>query len=60
MDDALPAVVGALAAGIARECPNDETLGLLAALFTQLGDSLGLIAAARACNQAEESENASV
>jgi hypothetical protein len=53
MNDALPAVVGALAAGIARECPNDETLGLLAALFTQLGDSLGLIAAARACGQTE-------
>ena len=44
--DGLPVVVGMLSTAIARGRSTDE-LTILAALFTQLGDSLALIAAAR-------------
>ena len=44
--DGLPVVVGMLSTAIARGRSTDE-LTILTALFTQLGDSLALIAAAR-------------
>ena len=44
----LPATVGVLASTIADGL-NDNEVALLAALFTQLGDSLALILALRAC-----------
>ncbi|MDO5111613.1 MAG: hypothetical protein Q4E65_04855 [Clostridia bacterium] len=44
--DSLPAMIGALSASIAEGC-TDEELAILAAAFTQLGDSLALILAAR-------------
>ena len=47
--DSIPAAVGAISASIAQGCP-DEELAILAAAFTQLGDSLALILAARSCN----------
>ncbi len=46
--DSVPATIGALSAAIAQGLSNDE-LALLAAAFTQLGDSLALILASRAC-----------
>ena len=46
--DSLPAAVGALAAAMAQG-RSEEELAVLAALFTQLGDSFGLILAARLC-----------
>ncbi|GEM_PF-214501 len=49
----LPAAVGALAAAIARD-RSDEEVALLAAVLTQLGDSLAVIAASRACQSAQE------
>ena len=49
----LPAAVGALAAAIA-EGRGDQELALLAAIFTQLGDSLAVILAARDCQSAQE------
>jgi len=45
--------VGALAAAIARD-RSDEEVALLAAVLTQLGDSLAVIAASRACQSAQE------
>lgn len=45
--DALPAAVGALAAALAQG-RTAEDIALLSAIFVQLGDSLALIAAARA------------
>ncbi len=48
--DSLPAAVGALAAAIAQGRSADD-LALLGAIFTQLGDSLALIAAARDCDE---------
>ena len=49
--DSLPAAVGALAASIAQGRSQEE-IALLAAIFTQLGDSLALVLAARACSGA--------
>lgn len=49
----LPAAVGALAAAIAQG-RSDEEIALLAAVLTQLGDSLAVIAAARGCQSAQE------
>lgn len=46
--DGLPAAVGALAAAIAAELGDDE-LALLSAILVQLGDSMTLILARRAC-----------
>lgn len=42
----LPALIGALAAAIAQELTTQQ-VSLLAAVLTQLGDSLSVIAAAR-------------
>lgn len=50
--DSAPITVGALATAIAQN-RSEEDIVLLAALFTQLGDSLALIAAARACSAAK-------
>ncbi len=47
--DSLPAVAGAAAAAIAQG-RNEKEIALLAAFFTQLGDSLELLLAARDCN----------
>lgn len=49
--DAVPAAAGAIAAAIAQD-RSDEDIALLAALLTQIGDSLALILAARACETA--------
>lgn len=46
--DTIPSVVGALSAAIARG-RSDNEIALLAAVFTQLGDSLALILAAKDC-----------
>ncbi len=51
--ETLPAAIGAAAAALAREL-SDEELGLLAAVFTQLGDSLATILALRACEKQRE------
>ena len=48
--DSLPAVIGAMAASLAQG-RTEEEIALLAALFTQLGDSLAVILAARDCNK---------
>lgn len=45
---ALPMGVSALAAAIANRVPDDTELALLAAIFTQLGDTLDTILAQRA------------
>lgn len=45
---ALPVGVSALACAIAQQIENTDELSLLGALFTQLGDTLETIAAARA------------
>lgn len=50
--DSLPAAVGALSAAIAQG-RNDDEIALLSAVFTQLGDGLALLLAARECNRAE-------
>ena len=48
---ALPVGISALACAIADAIPNQSDLILLAALFTQLGDTLATIAAQQnACN----------
>ena len=47
--DSLPAVAGAAAAAIAQG-RNDQEIALLAAFFTQIGDSLALLLVARECN----------
>lgn len=44
--ESIPALAGALAAAIAQG-RSDEELALLAALLSQLGDSLALVLAAR-------------
>ena len=44
---ALPVGVSALACAIAQQIENTDDLVLLGALFTQLGDTLDTIAAAR-------------
>lgn len=44
--DCLPATIGTLACAIAKDC-SDEEIGLLSAIFVQLGDSLAAILAAR-------------
>ena len=49
--DALPAAVSAAAAG-----KSDEEVALFAAIFTQLGDSLAMIVALRACEKSGGSE----
>jgi len=48
--DSVPAAIGALAAAVAQG-RSDEEIGLFAAIFTQLGDSLALILAARVCEE---------
>ena len=53
--DALPAAVSAAAAAMAQG-KSDEEVALLAAIFTQLGDSLGMIIARRACEKSGGSE----
>jgi len=53
--DSLPAAVGALAAAAARG-RSDGEIALLAAFFTQLGDSLSLILAARAAAETEAAD----
>ena len=52
MPELAPAAVGALAAAIAQRYDERE-LAVLAAMLTQLGDSLALIAAQRACRDTE-------
>lgn len=49
--DALPAAVSAAAAAMAQG-KSDEEVALFAAIFTQLGDSLAMIVALRACEKA--------
>ena len=51
---ALTTALNTLAAAIAGRIPNDAELGLLAAVLTQLGDTLGTIAAQRALCEREE------
>ena len=53
--DALPGAVRAAAAGPAPG-KSDEGVALLAAIFTQLGDSLAMIVALRACEKSGGSE----
>ena len=53
--NALPAAVSAAAAAMAREM-NDNELALLAAVFTQLGDSLTMLLALRACGKSSGGE----
>lgn len=53
--DALPAAVSAAAAAMAQG-KSDEEVALLAAIFTQLGDSLAMIVALRACEKSGGSE----
>lgn len=48
--EAKPAAVGALAAAMAEGLSANE-LALLSAVFSQLGDSLAVIAAAQAINE---------
>ena len=48
--ETLPTAVSALAAALAQGY-SDTQLALLATIFTQLGDSLATILAARACLQ---------
>ena len=52
--DALPAAVSAAAA--AMQGKSDEEVALLAAIFTQLGDSLAMVVALRACEKSGGSE----
>ncbi len=54
--DALPAAVSAAAAVMAQG-KSDAEVALLAAIFTQLGDSLAMIAALRACGKSGDSES---
>ena len=53
--DALPAAVSAAAAAMAQ-WKSDAEVALLAAVFTQLGDSLAMILALRACGKSGGSE----
>jgi hypothetical protein len=53
--DVLPAAVSAAAAAMAQG-KSDEEVTLLAAIFTQLGDSLAMIVALRACEKSDGSE----
>lgn len=46
-DCAVPAGVTALACAVAEQVPSIDDLALLAAVFTQLGDTLALIAVQR-------------
>ena len=57
--DALPAAVSAAAAAMAQG-KSDEEVALLTAIFTQLGDSLAMIVALRACEKSGGSEAESV
>lgn len=52
--ECLPAMIGTMSAAIATG-RSDEELTLLAAFFTQLGDSLAVILASRACAQSNKS-----
>lgn len=54
--DALPAAVSAAAAAMAQR-KSDEEVALFAAIFTQLGDSLAMIVALRACGKSGDSES---
>ena len=51
--DLMPSIVGAMAGSIAQG-HTDEEIALLAAAFTQLGDSLALILAARSCLECDK------
>ena len=53
--DALPTAVSAVAAAMAQG-KSDAEVALLAAIFTQLGDSLAMIVALRACGKSGSSE----
>lgn len=48
----LPAGLGTLAAAIAEKIQDEAELALLAAVLTQLGDSLAVIVTARAAQKA--------
>ena len=48
--EAMPAAVGALASAIAQGMSAND-LALLSAIFSQLGDSLAVIAAAQAMSE---------
>ena len=48
--------VSAAAAAMAQG-KSDEEVALLAAIFTQLGDSLAMIVALRACGKSGDSES---
>jgi hypothetical protein len=52
-DCILPVGVSALACAIAAEIEDSDDLSLLAALFTQLGDTLATIAAQRGIKDKE-------
>ena len=56
--DALPAAVSAAAIALSRSLSlmRDEEVALLAAISTQLGDSLAMIVALRACEKSGGSE----
>ncbi len=51
--ESLPAVVGALASAISQG-RSDQDIALLAAIFTQLGDSMAVILAARNCQSSPD------
>lgn len=53
--DTLPAAVSAAAAAMAQG-KSDEEVALLAAISTQLGDSLAMIVVLRACEKSGGSE----
>ena len=54
--DALPAAVSAAAVAMAQG-KSDAEIALLAAIFTQLGDSLAMIVALHACGKSGDSES---
>lgn len=54
--DALPAAVSAAAAAMAQG-KSDAEIALLAAIFTQLGDSLAMIVALHACGKSGDIES---
>ena len=51
---ALTTAINTLAVAVANRIPNDAELSLLAVALTQLGDTLGTIAAQRALCKREE------
>ncbi|MBS7402600.1 MAG: DUF6774 domain-containing protein [Oscillospiraceae bacterium] len=52
-ENSLPVLISAMANTIAAQTPNDLELGLLSAVFTQLGDTLATILALRAIEQSD-------